>query len=107
MAKPAPITIPTEAIGSIPKPLDHIEGVAKGDGEDPKLAPLYEDTIRDTIERFEATGSPVVTNGAYCLHGLPKMGSQLQSTHFIETPEEVHDCSCEPGKNWRRCQGDG
>ena len=57
MAKPAPITIPTEPIGSIPRPVDLIERIAKGDREDPSLAPLY-DAIRDTIERFETTGSP-------------------------------------------------
>src|SRR5258707_2993057 len=80
MAKPAPITIPTEPIGSIPRPVDLIERVARGDSEDPNLAPLYEDAIRDTIERFEATGSPVVTDGeqrkyhnfcTYCVYGLP------------------------------------
>jgi hypothetical protein len=34
MAKPAPIAIPTEPIGSIPRPVDLIERVAKGDSED-------------------------------------------------------------------------
>jgi hypothetical protein len=57
MATPAPITIPTEPIGSIQSPPDLIEGVAKADSEDPNLAPLYENAIRDTMERFEATGS--------------------------------------------------
>jgi len=80
MAKRAPIVIPTEPIGSIPRPVDLIERVAKGDSEDPNLDSLYEDAIRDTIERFEATGSPVVTDGeqrkyhnfcTYCVHGLP------------------------------------
>src|SRR5437867_1896247 len=80
MAKPTSITIPTEPIGSIPRPIDLIERVAKGDSEDPNLAPFYEDAVRDTIERFEATGSPVVTDGeqrkylgfaTYCVHGLP------------------------------------
>lgn len=57
-----------------------IEAVAaSGDHTDPKLDSLYEDAIRDTIERFEATGSPVVTDGeqrkyhnfwTYCVHGL-------------------------------------
>jgi 5-methyltetrahydropteroyltriglutamate--homocysteine methyltransferase len=73
------MTIPTEPIGSIPRPLDLIERVAKSDGEDPNLAPFYDAAIRDTIERFEATGSPVVTDGeqskyhnfcTYCVHGL-------------------------------------
>ncbi len=41
-------------------PLDLIERVAKSDREDPNLAPFYEDAIRETVERFEATGSPVV-----------------------------------------------
>jgi 5-methyltetrahydropteroyltriglutamate--homocysteine methyltransferase len=80
MAKPAPTTIPTEPIGSIPRPVDLVERVAKGDSEDPNLASFYEDAIRDTIERFEAAGSPVVTDGeqrkyhdfaTYCVHGLP------------------------------------
>src|ERR1700680_3852054 len=76
----APTAIPTEPIGSIPRPLDLIERIVRGDSEDPELAPLYEDAIRNTIVRFEATGSPVVTDGeqrkyhnfaTYCVHGLP------------------------------------
>src|SRR5258707_14222239 len=72
--------IPTEPIGSIPRPLDLIERVAQGDSEDPALAPHFEAAIRDTIERFEATGSPVITDGeqrkynsfaTYGVHGLP------------------------------------
>jgi len=51
LAKAASIIIPTEPIGSIPRPIDLIERVAKCDNEDPNLAPLYEDAIRDTIER--------------------------------------------------------
>jgi hypothetical protein len=57
------MTIPTEPIGSIPRPLRLIEAVATRDGTDPALDPLYEEAIRDTIERFEATGSPVITDG--------------------------------------------
>jgi 5-methyltetrahydropteroyltriglutamate--homocysteine methyltransferase len=56
--------IPTEPIGSIPRPIRLIRAIAAcGDHADPKLDPLYEDAIRDTIERFEATGSPVITDG--------------------------------------------
>jgi 5-methyltetrahydropteroyltriglutamate--homocysteine methyltransferase len=74
------MTIPTEPIGSIPRPLALIEAVATRDGTDPALESLYEEAIRDTIERFEATGSPVITDGeqkkyhnfwTYCVHGLP------------------------------------
>jgi 5-methyltetrahydropteroyltriglutamate--homocysteine methyltransferase len=44
------------------------------------LEPLYEEAIRDTIEQFEATGSPVITDGeqrkyqnfwTYSVEGLP------------------------------------
>ena len=49
------MTIPTEPIGSIPRPLGLIEAVtASGDDEDPKLNALYDAAIRDTIARFEA-----------------------------------------------------
>ena len=57
-AKPSSISIPTEPIGSIPRPLNLIDKVAKGDSEDPNLTPLYEDAIRDTIERLEAKDPP-------------------------------------------------
>src|SRR6202158_4538298 len=79
MAMPTPITIPTEPIGSIPRPVDLIERIATSSSEDPRLEPIYEDAVRDTIERFEATGAPVVTDGeqrkyhnfaTYCVHGL-------------------------------------
>src|SRR6266480_4406548 len=53
--------IPTEPIGSLPRPLRLIEAVATHGGTDPALDPLYDEAIRDTIDRFEATGSPVVT----------------------------------------------
>lgn len=57
------MTIPTEPIGSIPRPPELIEALADRDHMDPKLDPLYDIAIRDTIERFEATGSPVITDG--------------------------------------------
>jgi 5-methyltetrahydropteroyltriglutamate--homocysteine methyltransferase len=80
MAMAKSITIPTEPIGSIPRPLDLVERAAKVGPEDPSLDFLYEEAIRDSVERFEATGSPVVTDGeqrkynnfwTYGVHGLP------------------------------------
>ena len=75
------MTIPTEPIGSIPRPPRLIHAItASGDHADPKLDSLYEEAIRDTIERFEATGSPVITDceqrkyhnfWTYCVDGLP------------------------------------
>jgi 5-methyltetrahydropteroyltriglutamate--homocysteine methyltransferase len=78
------MTIPTEPIGSIPRPARLIEAFARVACDDPSLEPLYEEAIRDTIENFEATGSPVITDGeqrkyhnfgTYCVEGLP--GSTL------------------------------
>jgi 5-methyltetrahydropteroyltriglutamate--homocysteine methyltransferase len=75
--------IPTEPIGSIPRPSQLLDALAALDSTDPALDPLYEDAVRDTIVRFEATGSPVVTDGeqrkyhnfwTYSVHGLPNTG---------------------------------
>jgi 5-methyltetrahydropteroyltriglutamate--homocysteine methyltransferase len=78
------MTIPTQPIGSIPRPIALIEAVARNGGntDEPSLEPLFDAAIRDTIARFEATGSPVITDGEqrkyhnfwdYCVHGLPNM----------------------------------
>jgi 5-methyltetrahydropteroyltriglutamate--homocysteine methyltransferase len=74
------MTIPTEPIGSIPRPTALIDALSTTPAEDPALEPLYEAAIKDTLARFEATGSPVITDGeqrkyhnfwTYCVHGLP------------------------------------
>lgn len=71
--------IPTEPIGSIPRPPPLIDALSTTESDDPRLDPLYEEAIRDTVEKFEATGSPVITDGeqrkyhnfwTYCVHGL-------------------------------------
>jgi len=76
--------LPTEPIGSIPRPSALLDALAASDGSDPALEALYEAAIKDTIERFEATGSPVISDGeqrkyhnflTYCVHGLPNLGS--------------------------------
>jgi 5-methyltetrahydropteroyltriglutamate--homocysteine methyltransferase len=73
------MTIPTEPIGSIPRTPALIEALQSHDGSDPKLDALYDAAVRDTIERFEATESPVISDGeqrkyhnfgTYCVHGL-------------------------------------
>src|SRR5687768_12111820 len=76
--------IPTEPIGSIPRPPHLMEALAHRDGADPSLEELYEEAVKDTIERFEATGSPVITDGeqrkyhnfwTYSVQGLPNTSS--------------------------------
>ena len=72
--------IPTEPIGSIPRPPQLIEAVAREGNESPGLTRLYDEAVQDTVARFEDTGSPVITDGeqkkyhnfwTYSVHGLP------------------------------------
>jgi 5-methyltetrahydropteroyltriglutamate--homocysteine methyltransferase len=74
------MTIPTEPIGSIPRPLKLLEAIKLYGGAHPRVEPLYDEAIHDTIAQFEATGSPVITDGeqrkyhnfaTYCVEGLP------------------------------------
>jgi 5-methyltetrahydropteroyltriglutamate--homocysteine methyltransferase len=58
----ADMTIPTEPIGSIPRPPELVAGMQAGTSAE-ELEALFDDAARDTIARFEATGSPVITDG--------------------------------------------
>jgi 5-methyltetrahydropteroyltriglutamate--homocysteine methyltransferase len=58
--------LPTENIGSIPRPADLLEamaGHAAGTVTSEQLAVVSEKALRDTVARLEATGSPVVSDG--------------------------------------------
>src|ERR687887_943922 len=58
--------IPTEPIGSIPRPpelLQAMHAFATGAISRQQLEAVQDDAVRDTISRFEATGSPVITDG--------------------------------------------
>ncbi len=60
------MTLPTEPIGSIPRPQGLQEGMqaaANGAITPDALEALYDDAVSDTLRCFEATGSPVVTDG--------------------------------------------
>lgn len=77
-AKPA-MMIPTEAIGSIPRPPELVAAVRAGlDAR--SLAPLLDEAVRATVAALEATGAPVVCDGeqgklenfwSYPVHGAP------------------------------------
>ena len=84
--------IPTEPIGSIPRPPELIHEFMTGMGDDPRLAALYDEAVRDTIARFEATGSPVITDGeqrkyhnfwTYSVHGLPETDPEGFQIPFV------------------------
>jgi len=58
--------IPTEPIGSIPRPpslIDAIRAFQQGRATQEELDARYAEALRDTIQKFEATGSPVITDG--------------------------------------------
>ena len=87
--------IPTEPIGSIPRPPQLIEAIRKlqeGRLAREKLDALYEDALRDTIHRLEATGSPVITDGeqtkpsfaTYPIDGLPNLAPDGVSVPFAD-----------------------
>lgn len=78
------MSLPTEPIGSIPRPPALLAGIA--DFENGRIGrealdALYDDAVRDTITRFEALGSPVVTDGeqrkpsfaTYPVHGSSEL----------------------------------
>jgi len=76
--------VPTEPIGSIPRPAPLIEAMRDFEGGRITRAnfdAVCEGALRDTIQRFEATGSPVITDGeqtkpsfaTYPIHGLPNL----------------------------------
>jgi 5-methyltetrahydropteroyltriglutamate--homocysteine methyltransferase len=60
------VAIPTEPIGSIPRPAALIAGMraaAEGRIGTDELDALYAEAVRDTVAAFEATGSPVISDG--------------------------------------------
>lgn len=60
------MAILTEPIGSIPRPaelLQVIQAHAAGRATDETLEKAFDDAVRDTVQRFEATGSPIISDG--------------------------------------------
>ena len=58
--------IPTEPVGSVPRPRalqDGMQQAANGTMTAEQLDPIIDEAMRDTIERFEATGSPIISDG--------------------------------------------
>ena len=87
------MSIPTEPIGSIPRPIELIEGLQAfntGRISMSKLDELYDRAIRDTIQRLEETGSPVITDGeqtkpsfaTYPIHGFQHLAPDGVSIAF-------------------------
>ncbi|RJG14933.1 5-methyltetrahydropteroyltriglutamate--homocysteine methyltransferase [Massilia cavernae] len=98
------MNIPTEPIGSIPRSPELIAALASGEVPPDRLDRMYDDAVRDTIARFEATGSPVITDGeqrkyenfwTYPVHGAPNTlpdGFQIPfaAGHIRRMPRLAH-----------------
>jgi 5-methyltetrahydropteroyltriglutamate--homocysteine methyltransferase len=87
--------IATEPIGSIPRPRKLIDGMlAFNEGRIAKKAldALVAEALRDTIARFEATGSPVITDGeqskpsfaTYPIAGLERLAPDGVAISFAD-----------------------
>ena len=79
--------IPTEPIGSIPRPDELVAAMqAAGEGavDQAGLDRLFDEAVRDTIANMEDAGSPVVTDGeqrkpsfaTYPVHGLASLAAE-------------------------------
>ena len=89
------MAIPTEPIGSIPRPPDLVTGLeqfAAGRISRDQLVSLQDAALRDTIRRFEATDSPVITDGeqakpsfaTYPIHGLATLAPDGVTIPFAD-----------------------
>ena len=76
--------LPTEPIGSIPRPVELIEGLKAfraGDLSEETLDTMYDRALRATVDALEGTGSPVISDGeqakpsflTYPVEGAPNL----------------------------------
>ncbi len=89
------MTIPTEPLGSIPRPQELIEAgwdLATARITPQAYAELVDQAVRETIALFEATGSPVITDGeqgkpsfaTYPVHGLETLAPDGVVIPFVD-----------------------
>lgn len=81
---PDRMSIPTEPIGSVPRPaylLEAMRAASDGTVDTATLDEAYDRAVKDTIAAFESTGSPIITDGeqrkpsfaTYPLHGATNL----------------------------------
>jgi 5-methyltetrahydropteroyltriglutamate--homocysteine methyltransferase len=89
------MAIPTEPIGSVPRPAPLLAGVraySEGRLAQQELADLYAAALEETIRRFEDTGSPVISDGeqskpsfaTYPIEGLPGLAPDGMTIPFAD-----------------------
>jgi 5-methyltetrahydropteroyltriglutamate--homocysteine methyltransferase len=83
--------IPTEPIGSIPRSKELIDAITSPVGKD-RLEELFDKAVRETVDLFEKTGSPVISDGeqskssfvTYPLHGLTNLTEKGMKIDFAD-----------------------
>lgn len=78
--------IPTEPIGSIPRPaylIESMQAFTEGQISDKEFQAITDRSIKETLQEFEQTGSPVITDGeqskpsfaTYPVHGMKQLST--------------------------------
>ncbi len=83
--------IPTEPIGSIPRHPELIEAITSQSDKN-NLEALFDKAVRETVDLFEKTGSPVITDGeqskasfvTYPLHGSSNLTDKGMKINFAD-----------------------
>ncbi|MGO1958361.1 MAG: hypothetical protein ACTH20_02620 [Canibacter sp.] len=81
-----PGQLPTEPVGSLPRPAKLQQAVLDADAglfEVSELSPLVDEAIRDTVAQFVHTGSPLITDG--------EQRRQSFATYLLDGTEATHD----------------
>lgn len=89
------MSLPTEPIGSVPRPqalIDGMQAFQAGFMSKPELDALRDAAVRDTIEHLEGTGSPVISDGeqgkpsfaTYPIQGLEHLAPEGVAIRFAD-----------------------
>jgi 5-methyltetrahydropteroyltriglutamate--homocysteine methyltransferase len=83
--------IPTEPIGSIPRSKELIDAISSSTDKE-HLDELFDKAVRETVDLFEKTGSPVISDGeqskasfvTYPLHGSSNLADNGMKINFAD-----------------------
>jgi methionine synthase II (cobalamin-independent) len=89
------MSLPTEPIGSIPRPqvlIDGMQAFQAGFMSKPELDALRDAAVRDTVQQLEQTGSPVISDGeqakpsfaTYPIQGLEHLAPEGVAIRFAD-----------------------
>ncbi len=86
--------IPTEPIGSLPRPQHLIDALATTDANNPVLDQLYDDAVRNSIEQLEATAAARKLQFEGCLNTrVLASGNKNQAKPRVEN-SVFHSAHC-------------